>query len=125
MYLILSIRNIQTKEIGGDREEWNETLISSGGLECLDDINQNMFKNENGSYTCAICGKVGVERDAKNRKVNMRDKLRLTWRDSHFPVRAVTKHSGQDTHSTIINLNIIVFRSRNSLNFHKSRYHRI
>ena len=79
----------------------------------MDDINQkidqNMFKNEDGFYTCAICGKVGVEKDSKNRKVNMRDHVEtVTWRDSHSPVRALTNHSGQDAHLAVINLNITV-----------------
>ena len=88
----------------------------------MDDINQkidqNMFKNEDGFYTCAICGKVGVEKDSKNRKVNMRDHVEtVTWRDSHSPVRAVTKHSGQDTHLAVINLNITVLGGGNLLIF--------
>ena len=48
---------------------------------------------------------------------------RLTWRDSHSPVRVVTKHSGLEILLTFTNLDIIVYRSRNSFNSHISRFH--
>ena len=81
-------------------------------VQNLDEINQridmNMSKNEDGFYTCGICGKVGVEKDIKNRKVNMRNHVETHMEGLSFPCQSCDK----------------TFRSRNSLNFHKSKYHR-
>ena len=85
-------------------------------VQNLDEINQridmNMSKNEDGFYTYlylyGICGKVGVEKDIKNRKVNMRNHVETHMEGLSFPCQSCDK----------------TFRSRNSLNFHKSKYHR-
>ena len=78
-------------------------------LEEIDQrINENMFKNEDGSYTCGICGKIGVDKDIKNRKVNMKNHVETHMEGLSFPCQSCDK----------------TFRSRNSLSSHKAKYHR-
>ena len=92
-------------------EETKNKIVMSKNSPNLDEINQkineNMFKNEDGSYTCGICGKIGV--DVKNRKVNMRNHVETHMEGLSYPCQSCDK----------------TFRSRESLRVHKSRQHRI
>ena len=93
------------KEVMKPRKLSTSTLVANTfNTEEIDQqLSENITKGEDGVYSCGYCGKVG------DRNVfHMRNHVETHMEGLSFPCQSCDK----------------TFRSRNSLNFHKSKYHR-
>ena len=66
-------------------------------------IEEYLVRAEDGTYSCSVCGKTGDKY-----KKNMRNHVETHMEGLSFPCQSCDK----------------TFRSRNSLNVHKSQFHR-
>ena len=79
--------------------------ISELNTEKIDGkIEEHLVRADDGTYSCGICGKAG-----DRYKNNMRNHVETHMEGLSFPCQSCDK----------------TFRSRNSLSFHKSKYHRL
>ena len=108
------IKNIksETPQIEKRRQSASSSVAVAGSFSDLNTaeidqkIEEYLMKAEDGSYSCGVCGKAGDY--TRNRRHNMKNHVETHLEGLSFPCQNCDK----------------TFRSRNSLSFHKSQYHR-
>ena len=86
------------------------TISLDGSLSSVDEVEQKVMeylgKNEDGNFVCKLCGK--VEKERKRSSGNMKNHIETNLDGISFSCSWCEKQ----------------FKSRNSLNHHKSVYHK-
>ena len=112
----------QTKNIKSEtpkserrRQSVSSSVVVAGSFSDLNTeeidqkIEQCLVKAKDGTYSCGVCGKAGnLNIRPANQKQNMRNHVETHMEGLSFPCQSCDR----------------TFRSRNSLHFHKSKYHR-